>query len=391
MPLANNAPGLQRQLDSIFVSPNTSISNYPDNPFLGHPFHPLPSFELERYDQNSHLLDQNEYPFVEEHFRNDECNCCDQACKEKEDRAQLLMDADSLLDIDSYWNDPLFATTMRPDIDQEDSACEALKDRLQFLQRRINDLIVASPNKNPMVDIVVSWADGLAKAPLMVTSGSHQKLAPTRETEKLKMPSVPEETEIGPTNETGTTTWTVTEDALIFHLKGLVWSSMSKHFPNKTEVTVKKRHDFLKQRFEKCIVSVNSTSALSRQIQTLQQSPLLKATDADVYILKHLADFIMNGKKLMLDGYYKFGPFYLANKEVCKRCGMLMPSFETGRLVCEKTGWCESCTCLSVCVSGDYLRYVHVLRKHAIISASDNGDPLPTLHELKLEQTFAAV
>jgi hypothetical protein len=44
----------------------------------------------------------------------------------------------------------------------------------------------------------------------------------------------------------------------------------------------------------------------------------------------------------------------------------VMPSFETGRSICEKTGWCETCTQLSACVSGNHLRQIHMVKKTAV-------------------------
>mmetsp|Transcript_12299 Transcript_12299/g.22337 ORF Transcript_12299/g.22337 Transcript_12299/m.22337 type:complete len:85 (+) Transcript_12299:1227-1481(+) len=42
---------------------------------------------------------------------------------------------------------------------------------------------------------------------------------------------------------------------------------------------------------------------------------------------------------------YSFGPFHtVVANTTCNRCSLMVPSLQTGRAVCQETGWCEACT-----------------------------------------------
>ena len=279
--------------------------------------------------------------------------------------AQLLMDADSVMDVASYWDDPVFGLVMKPSnsIDQQDP-CQALKHKLNFLHERISTLIMATPeNKNPMIEVVVDWARDLTKTPL-----KSQEINETMQLDNdVKLPPlVLEHVSI-----TETKSWSIVEDELICRLyekEGPNWTLMSQYLGRSASM-IKDRHQTLRQRFEQSVNSVNLTTTLVGHIQAMKQSQLLKKREADVLILKHLADYITNGKKLNLDRDFVFGPFRVVTSpgDICGRCCLPVPSFETGRTVCKRTGWCETCVCLSVCVSGDYIRQLHLVRKVAAL------------------------
>jgi hypothetical protein len=50
----------------------------------------------------------------------------------------------------------------------------------------------------------------------------------------------------------------------------------------------------------------------------------------------------------------------------CTRCGLVVPSSQTGREVCKQTGWCTSCCQSSVLIHDDLLRKGHVARSVAV-------------------------
>ena len=52
----------------------------------------------------------------------------------------------------------------------------------------------------------------------------------------------------------------------------------------------------------------------------------------------------------------RFGPFRKGQADLCVRCGFLVPSLQTGGEVCQKTGWCQSCTRIPAHVTGNLLR-----------------------------------
>jgi len=59
-----------------------------------------------------------------------------------------------------------------------------------------------------------------------------------------------------------------------------------------------------------------------------------------------------------------FGPMRKAAAgDQCVRCGFLLPSLQTGDEVCEKSGWCQTCTRIPPHVSSNLLRECLNLRR----------------------------
>lgn len=366
-------PRIDERNESIFVSPYASVPE-----FLGHPFHPIPSFDLDSFDPNPFL--EPDFALMEHNFQKDGHRSSSyRNTLDEVNQTQILMDVDSVEDVDSCWKDPIFSIVMKSSIDDNDDACESLQHKLQFLRQRIGDMIATASGQGPAVDIVVTWARSVATSPLEVpndtTNRSRTKLetsesnkAPIQVSSKSKRKNrrrhlLAEDGKEMP--------WSVLEDALICRLRssqGPHWSMISPFLPGRTVIDVKSRYQFLKNRFIKCLKSVTLTTPLVEHMQALKQSTLIKSTEVDVNILQHLADYIANGTQSVLDGDYTFGPFrrITSTGELCTRCGLVMPSFETGRSICEKTGWCETCTQLSACVSGNYLRQIHMVKKTAV-------------------------
>jgi len=62
-----------------------------------------------------------------------------------------------------------------------------------------------------------------------------------------------------------------------------------------------------------------------------------------------------------------FGPMVLVSEngggKSCNRCHFIVPSYQTGRRLCQRTHWCEACTRIPSYVEGDMLRQCLNLRK----------------------------
>lgn len=332
--------------ESTYDTPLASITEVPEKSIPDQPFQRIPSFELSGCISHNSTVQDSDYRILEQQFLSDDCTG-DQNTFEEEighDMAQLFVDAESLIDLTSYWDDPLFGFINDTSSFQNENVCQALSHRLNSLHESISNLIMTTPEKKgPMINIVVDWARALTKAPLITLKN--------RATIRSKH------------------LCSVVEDALIcrlFETEGSNWMLMSAYI-GRPAIGIEERHKLLKERFEHSVQSVNLTTSLVGQIQTMKQSHVFQNTKADVLILKHLADYIINGRKVTLDRDFNFGPFIqvISPGELCSRCGLLVPSFETGRSVCKRTGWCETCMCLSVCVPGDYIRQLHYVRKMA--------------------------
>jgi hypothetical protein len=160
--------------------------------------------------------------------------------------------------------------------------------------------------------------------------------------------------------------WSASEDALIFrlyHVQGSKWAMMSRLLRGRTDNSIKNRYHHMKRKFEKRIQSLDSMAEVEELATTLiKESQQLLVKNADPLLLKFVAAHISGATKSTIESEHTFGPLRVckpAGGESCSRCGLMMPSLQTGRLVCSKTGWCESCTRVSPCVNGDALRMVH--------------------------------
>jgi hypothetical protein len=169
--------------------------------------------------------------------------------------------------------------------------------------------------------------------------------------------------------------WSQTEDATIFRLysvEGSKWSRMTRFLPGRTDNNIKNRYHHLRKRFEKRVHAIGHSVELDRLMRKIAISRPFAGTVADPLVLADLAFRTLVASKRrqvarygMTDGDYKFGPF----REVppyeqlqCQRCGLILPSPETCRYVCTRTGWCQTCTMMTPVITGDALRIIHTMK-----------------------------
>ena len=124
--------------------------------------------------------------------------------------------------------------------------------------------------------------------------------------------------------------------------------------------------------------SIPYSKALAQLIEQMRKCSSFQNLSPDTFVAREIATRLVNESlsvptlsvptKLRRcyagDGEYKFGPFDQVKKSVgCARCGLIVPSKETGTTVCRQTGWCETCTDASLAVSGDLLRVIHLVKE----------------------------
>mmetsp|Transcript_20576 Transcript_20576/g.22030 ORF Transcript_20576/g.22030 Transcript_20576/m.22030 type:complete len:443 (-) Transcript_20576:339-1667(-) len=157
--------------------------------------------------------------------------------------------------------------------------------------------------------------------------------------------------------------WTACEDSTIFRLydlHGSKWSLMARVLPGRTDNGIKNRYHHLKRRFEKRMQSVPDSKGLGQLMKNIGESPAFQSLSLDPFVVRYIAA-VKGQNSNDGDGEYKFGPFYPVEKSFgCGRCGLFIPSKETGRLVCSRTGWCKTCTDVTLVLSGDLLRAIHL-------------------------------
>ena len=164
--------------------------------------------------------------------------------------------------------------------------------------------------------------------------------------------------------------WSPSEDAALFHLKTTKWSNMmSKVMSGRTEESIQERIEYLKRHLEKQTKSklCSSSSSFMQKIKRLtnelkQHLPdphgkfeNARLTYVALQILKSPCMF--TGERKLALSSAEWG--LAETSETCKRCGLLVPSAQGGKLICKTLGWCETCCSVSTCVSGDLLRKIH--------------------------------
>lgn len=181
--------------------------------------------------------------------------------------------------------------------------------------------------------------------------------------------------------------WSALEDATIFRLyalHGSKWSKIVKAIPGRTDNGIKNRFHHLRKRFEKRMRSLPFSKALGQLIQKMGKCSSFRKLSPGTFVTREIATRILNESLSVPtlgvptktqryyagDGEYKFGPFDQVKKSVgCARCGLIVPSKETGTTICRQTGWCETCTDASLAISGDLLRSIHLVKNEMKVKA----------------------
>ena len=170
--------------------------------------------------------------------------------------------------------------------------------------------------------------------------------------------------------------WNPIEDATIFHLyssTGSHWSSMSKVIPGRTDNGIKNRFHNLRRQVEREDETRQKKSTTATDFPGDVRLDLMREFPEDLqgkfdslWEKEHgvglLAAHTAQSSEQDVKSY--FGPFVEARDgDICVRCGFIMPSVQTGRQVCEKTGWCLACALLPPQLSGNLLRECLSLRR----------------------------
>lgn len=143
------------------------------------------------------------------------------------------------------------------------------------------------------------------------------------------------------------TEWTPNEDAVLFHLVnsiGKKWGLVAKLLTGKTEDATKNRYQFIRGKMENLL----TLAPASGDREAGEISPLLDSQDMNEK-LRAAVDAIINIRNgassppsnWCYDYDFTFGPYLspsVVHDAICKRCALAVPSSQTGRKVCSKTG-----------------------------------------------------
>lgn len=172
--------------------------------------------------------------------------------------------------------------------------------------------------------------------------------------------------------------WTLAEDATIFHLYnsyGSHWARMSKVIPGRTDNGIKNRFHNIRRQYERedehrMRLSSNEDYPEDIRLDRLRKIPAhLKGNSAELWDMDAAigilaAQSVQGNGNASSRNTNRFGPLRDAKEgEMCVRCGLLLPSLQTGKEICTKTGWCKACTKIPPHASSNFLRECLNLRR----------------------------
>lgn len=168
--------------------------------------------------------------------------------------------------------------------------------------------------------------------------------------------------------------WSPVEDATIFNFyntSGSHWAQMSKMIPGRTDNGIKNRFHNLRRQLERedeHRLRLSSETDFPEQIRLdrIRELPqCLRGKSDDLWNIQQgigilAAQSVLGGVR----SNSRFGPSRHAHpNERCVRCGLFVPSVQTGLDICSKSGWCTACTRIPPHVSGNLLRECLNLRR----------------------------
>jgi hypothetical protein len=175
--------------------------------------------------------------------------------------------------------------------------------------------------------------------------------------------------------------WTPVEDALLFQMytsNGSKWAMMTKVLHGRTDNAIKNRLHHLLRRLDKDAAKLlkhSRASEMESRVLVEHSKDRANKTNNTFEMVRIIGDLLpCLAVETMKTGESpsSFGPFRKAQGDVCKRCSLLAPSMQTGKFVCESSGWCEACTRLPPYVSGSTIRDCLSLRKAVSITSTNS-------------------
>lgn len=126
-----------------------------------------------------------------------------------------------------------------------------------------------------------------------------------------------------------------------------------------TDNGTKNRFHHLRRRLDKDQSKIKQYSSILPQKEDREESATFEQKTRKVLKILSVeseATSCLARNRMNIKGY-DFGPFVPVDKAtMCKRCGLFVPSRQTGRSMCAKSQWCEACTMIPPYVQHDLLR-----------------------------------
>jgi hypothetical protein len=156
--------------------------------------------------------------------------------------------------------------------------------------------------------------------------------------------------------------WTLVDDALLCHLHGRVgpkWSTIGVLLRGRNNNNTKNRFHYIRRRLEKDVSGTTNVSP-SLKMKLLDHLPDSVSSDGTMDMIQILGHAIESKSPLPTTSHDDVFDLVTAETpSVCRRCGLTVPSRQTGRMRCRTHGWCQSCTVSPAYLSSDHLRLAH--------------------------------
>jgi Myb-like DNA-binding domain len=172
--------------------------------------------------------------------------------------------------------------------------------------------------------------------------------------------------------------WSPVEDALLFHLHGTVgprWATIAGLLKGRTNNSVKNRFHHIRRRLEKDAARLDPMALANESplkldvLKRLSNYITPDEPESTMDVIHLLVDSFQRKKALVTMPHgFTFELVAASSDTGCSRCGLLVPSKQTGNMLCKTTGWCESCISAPAYLCSDLLRIAHT-------SKLDSSDP----------------
>lgn len=175
--------------------------------------------------------------------------------------------------------------------------------------------------------------------------------------------------------------WSPVEDARLYYLQSVMgarWAAIAGFFAGRTSNNLKNRFHHIRRRLDKDASALDPkllATASSTKIHVMERLTNYVASDESptTDVIKVLVNSLRRLTRLEgLPHGFQFDLEAFDDKDgdddtPCTRCGLLIPSQQTGNKRCAKTGWCASCASAPSYLCSDILRIAHSERKTSIL------------------------
>lgn len=193
--------------------------------------------------------------------------------------------------------------------------------------------------------------------------------------------------------------WSPVEDAQLFLLHSRIgpkWATIAGLLRGRDNNNAKNRFHHIRRQLKKDASKLDPKSLASEspvKLDLLKRLSKCVSTDElepTMDVINVLVGSILKKKTLVAVPHgFKFELDGVTTDTGCSRCGLLVPSRQTGDKRCRQTGWCESCVSAPAYLCSDLLRVAH--SELGVSKNPTNGGPSDGTVPLNMKATSVAM